>query len=115
MDELTTVQEAAAAILAAVSAGVVGMGRSHLQVRDRLKHAEVRLEVVEGDTEKLEDTTRATHDSVIRLEAGVLGIEADMKNSIRRQEKIQKTINSIERLFHIPNGGGDVNGGGGAS
>jgi len=87
-------------VSAGVTAALAGIGRSHMKVRDRLQHAEVRLEAME---EKL-DKAEATHESVIRLECAILGIEDDMKTSMRRQEKIQKTITSIERMFKIESG-----------
>ena len=85
------------AIAATVSAALIGFGTSHLKMRDRLKTSEVRMDVVVDKLDKIEET----RDSVIRLECSMLGLEDDMKNSIRRQERIQKTITSIERMFKM--------------
>lgn len=101
LSDLASLKEFIGLVLAGLSAAVLGAGRSHMKVRDRLQNTEVRLDVMEDRTEKLEETTKATHESVVRLEVGVLGIEDDMKNSIRRQEKMHKTINSIEQMFKI--------------
>jgi len=96
-DHPDSLKEVIGVVAAGVSAALAGFGRSHMRVRDRLQNTEVRLDAVEDKLEKLDET----HESVIRLECAVLGIEDDMKNSIRRQEKIQKTITSIERMFKM--------------
>ena len=101
LDEITSLKELVGVLFAGVSAAILGAGRSHMKLRDRLQNTELRLDIMEDRTEKLEETTKATHESVVRLEVGVLGIEDDMKTSIRRAEKIQKTINSIERMFKL--------------
>lgn len=85
------------AVVAAITAALAGLGRSHMKIRDRLKTSEVRLNAVESKLNKIEET----RESVIRLECSMLGLEDDMKNSIRRQERIQKTITRIERMFKM--------------
>jgi GTP-binding protein EngB required for normal cell division len=109
VNEIMNFKELIGVVLAGLTAGVVGAGRSHMKVRDRLQNTEVRVDIMEDKTDKLEDMAKETHESVIRLEMGVLGIEDDIKTSIRRSEKIQKTINSIERMFKL-NGNGTGNG-----
>jgi hypothetical protein len=96
------IREIFGVVVAGVAAALTGFGRSHMKVRDRLQNAEVRLVSAEDKLDKLSET----HESVVRLECSMLGLEDDMKNSIRRQERIQRTITSIERLFKL-NGDND--------
>jgi hypothetical protein len=58
---------------------------SHLRVRDRVKTLEIRQDVIEARAKVAE----ATHDTVIRLDARLITLETDLRNS---SEAFAKTM-----------------------